>query len=503
VHHRLKQAGVNFRWFVVGSGPEEATLRAEIDRLGMHEDFVILPYQENIYACMKSCDVFALFSASEGCPTVVLEALLLGCAVVMTDVNGADELLEEGRTGLIVANHADAIAEGLARMVQDSELRRRFREAVTSRNAERDRAHDGARIVGLIEDRGPAAAIPKVSVLIPTYNQERFIDRAIASALSQECPGLEVIVADDASTDGTGAAAELWGFDRRFRYVRNEQNLGRVANYRRTLQELARGEWVLMLDGDDFLTDPGFLRRATGALERHADRPIVFAQAGHRVHYLDGSRRDVDILPPIDGDERVLTGGEYLRFVYETKFFTHLGALYQRQRALSDGFYTAEISSSDMDSLLRLALEGEVLVLNTIAGCWVQHGSNASSALALAEITPNVRIFRQIAALAVERGASTWAELDGPLTRYEADTLIHLFVTTIGKSARGPADLVRMVGIAAAVHPRLLLDGPLLRYWLGFLGPLTGLALERSRLGKRALRLLRRLWPHPRAEGGA
>src|SRR5262249_25964783 len=114
VHHGLKEGGLAFRWYVIGSGPEEPALRAEVRRLGMEEDFVILPYQENIAACMRACDVFALFSASEGCPTVVLEALLLGCPVVMTDVNGSDELIESGRTGLVVGQDAGAIAEGLA-----------------------------------------------------------------------------------------------------------------------------------------------------------------------------------------------------------------------------------------------------------------------------------------------------------------------------------------------------------------------------------------------------
>jgi hypothetical protein len=99
--------------------------------------------------------------------------------------------------------------------------------------------------------------------------------------------------------------------------------------------------------------------------------PPLFAQAGHRVRFLSGVDRDVDILPDIEGDERLMGGGEYLRFVYETGFFTHLGTLYNRAAAIKIRFYTADINSSDMESLVRLALEGKVLIRNTLAGCWI------------------------------------------------------------------------------------------------------------------------------------
>ena len=109
----------------------------------------------------------------------------------------------------------------------------------------------------------------------------------------------------------------------------------------------------------------------------------------------------------------MLTGAGYLRFVFETNFFTHLGALYRRKPALRAGFYTAEISSSDMDSLLRLALDGEVLLLNQIAGYWVQHGSNTSAHLPLEDLGANVRIFRRAARRAVRRGLSSWGNSTG------------------------------------------------------------------------------------------
>ena len=208
------------------------------------------------------------------------------------------------------------------------------------RSATRTPACEERALENLIEAPGPGTPPPKVTILIPTYNQERFIDKAVASALGQDYPSIEVVVVDDASTDRTGETARLWSFDRRFRYVRNDRNLGRVANYRRGLNELARGQWVLMLDGDDFLADHEFIRRACEAIERHAERPIVFAQAGHRVHYLDGSRGDVDILPPIDGPgAKCWPAATICNWIFpDTSFFTHLVRFTIAKAAIEVGF---------------------------------------------------------------------------------------------------------------------------------------------------------------------
>lgn len=459
VHQRLKKAGLQFRWYVIGTGPEERRLRRQIHRCGLTNDFFLLGHQPNVYACMQACDLLALFSSSEGCPTVVLEALLLGRPVIMTDVNGADELIANGTFGLIVPNDPDAMAAGLGRLVQNGELRQRLRDAV----AQRPTPDDAAAVLERLLDQPPAgipqptptAEPPRISILIPTYNQERYVHRAIVSALAQDYPSLEVVLADDASTDATAQTAQVWRHDRRFRYVRNPDNLGRVANYQRLVTELAQGDWVLMLDGDDFLTDPGFIRRAWDALRRYADRPIVFVQAGHRVQHLDGTRAPVDILPQLDAAEQVVSGGDYLRFVFETGFFTHLGTLYDRRVAVRLGFYRAAISSSDMESILRLAIEGDVLLLNTVAGCWLQHGANSSSALRLDDLVPNVRIFQRCAREAVRRGTATWKELRQPLRRYQRSTLLSLFGAMVGRTVRSPFAVLRLLAIGYRIDPRL------------------------------------------------
>ena len=305
VHARLKSAGVHFRWYVIGSGSEEETLRRLIRDQELESDFHLLGPQSNVHACLQAADVFALFSASEGCPTVILEAITLGLPVITTAVHGADEMIEHEQTGIIVRNQLEDIVRELRRLVEDESLRQRLR----SRLAEKSRTDTAPRewetLPRLLQEP-KKAAVPRVSILIPTYNQQQFLSKAIVSALDQDYAALEVVLLDDASTDDTEQLARAWLRDPRFRYVRNPQNRGRVANYHHGLYEVVRGEWVLVLDGDDFLTDSGFIRNAMAALTRNADRSILFAQAGHRVHYLNGERPDMEVLPPI-GRQR--TGG--------------------------------------------------------------------------------------------------------------------------------------------------------------------------------------------------
>ncbi|MEO0409838.1 MAG: glycosyltransferase, partial [Cyanobacteria bacterium P01_A01_bin.135] len=92
--------------------------------------------------------------------------------------------------------------------------------------------------------------MPQVSVIIPAYNTADYIQQAIASALNQTLTNLEVIVVDDASTDGTVEVVDSIQ-DPRLRLLVNPVNQGAGGSRNRALAE-ARGEWVAILDSDDW-----------------------------------------------------------------------------------------------------------------------------------------------------------------------------------------------------------------------------------------------------------
>ena len=87
------------------------------------------------------------------------------------------------------------------------------------------------------------------SIIIPAFNEERFIAEAIESALSQTYKDIEVIVVDDGSTDGTADIVKKYPV----RYVKHMENWG-LPKARNTGIGMAMGDRILCLDGDDIIT---------------------------------------------------------------------------------------------------------------------------------------------------------------------------------------------------------------------------------------------------------
>ncbi len=92
---------------------------------------------------------------------------------------------------------------------------------------------------------------PYFSIVIPLYNREKEIPRAIDSCLGQGFGDFEVVVVDDASTDRSRAVVDAYG-DRRIRLLWHERNRG-VSPARNTGVDASQGDWILFLDSDDEL----------------------------------------------------------------------------------------------------------------------------------------------------------------------------------------------------------------------------------------------------------
>jgi glycosyltransferase involved in cell wall biosynthesis len=104
----------------------------------------------------------------------------------------------------------------------------------------------------------------KVTVLIAVRDGLPWLTDAIESVLAQTYSDFELLLVDDASSDGTAEAAEAYG-DRRIRVLRNERNLGQVPSLNRGLRE-AQGEYVARLDADDVCL-PERLERQVAVLD--------------------------------------------------------------------------------------------------------------------------------------------------------------------------------------------------------------------------------------------
>ncbi|QFR34840.1 glycosyltransferase [Ancylobacter sp. TS-1] len=135
---------------------------------------------------------------------------------------------------------------------------------------------------------------PKVSVSIITFNQEDYIGQAIESALAQQTDfDVEIVIGEDGSTDRTLEICRHYRdlHPDRIHLIERPKNLGAVANYLETYRD-CRGDYVAFLEGDDFWTDPGKLRKQVRFLDRHRDYAICF----HNVFLADS---DGTLLRPL------------------------------------------------------------------------------------------------------------------------------------------------------------------------------------------------------------
>jgi glycosyltransferase involved in cell wall biosynthesis len=125
----------------------------------------------------------------------------------------------------------------------------------------------------------PATESPLVSILIPVYNREQLLIPCVESARAQDSRDIEIVIVDNASTDGTWDVCQrLAAEDPRIRIFRNPSNVGPVRNWARCLAE-ARGRYAKLLFSDDTIA-PDFLTRTTPWLE---DPRVGFAYTAVRI----------------------------------------------------------------------------------------------------------------------------------------------------------------------------------------------------------------------------
>lgn len=241
----------------------------------------------------------------------------------------------------------------------------------------------------------------KVTIGIPTYNQARFIEDAVRSALAQSYPDIEVVVADDCSTDNTRDLLEAYTADPRFVYVKNSVNLGRTANYKNLLYNFAHGDWFVNMDGDDYFIDKNFITNAVKFAQENpaavaviADCEVLMEQKGETILYTSKYKNG-----------ELVGGVRFLEDVQKQEAqTTHLTTMYDRAKAMAINFYQLDIISSDFESLYRLLLQGPVVYYKKPVGVWRQHGNNMVTKKTVGESILNLQMPASVASYARKKG---------------------------------------------------------------------------------------------------
>jgi glycosyltransferase involved in cell wall biosynthesis len=141
-------------FLLAGDGPERGALEARAAELGVAERVRFLGRREDVPQLLAACDVFVLPSLYEGSSLAVLEAMAAGIPIVSSAIGGTEELIEDGRSGLLVPpGDAKALAAALRRLLEDPGLREQLATGARERvDAGLRREQNADRVQGIYRE---------------------------------------------------------------------------------------------------------------------------------------------------------------------------------------------------------------------------------------------------------------------------------------------------------------------------------------------------------------
>lgn len=119
----LVDKGYNIRWYAVGEGPFRNAMEKQIDKLKLNDNFILLGAKANPYPYVKAADVYVQTSRFEGFCLSLAEARILNKPCVTTEFECVYNQMIPGKNGLVVDMNAQAVADGVERMINDDEFR--------------------------------------------------------------------------------------------------------------------------------------------------------------------------------------------------------------------------------------------------------------------------------------------------------------------------------------------------------------------------------------------
>tara|TARA_B100000965_G_scaffold399772_1_gene420382 strand:- start:37749 stop:38765 length:1017 start_codon:yes stop_codon:yes gene_type:complete len=202
---------------------------------------------------------------------------------------------------------------------------------------------------------------PVISVVIPAYNREDVIERAIQSLLAQQCDvPFEVVVVNDGSTDHTAEVVRDIT-DPKLRLV-NQENQGASAARIHGVT-VSRGDYIAFLDSDD-VAEPHYLQCLYEALVAHPECVMAYAKVGE----MDGSWHQEQALPDTDPDGVL---ADPLTALLQNGCFTISMNLMATKAAAKKAMQGRQhvLASNDFDFCLRVALQGPYVYVDRITIC--------------------------------------------------------------------------------------------------------------------------------------
>jgi len=187
---------------------------------------------------------------------------------------------------------------------------------------------------------------PLLSVIVPCYNVEKYLDKCVSSIIAQTYSNFEILLVNDGSTDDTGVICDLWQEkDRRIRVIHKENEGSSCA--RKTGIENAKSEYLSFIDSDDWIDADMY----TGMMAALLDTGSDIAQCGHCTVYEDGIIEHWDnhqysgsfeVMDRVGGVLLILEDNKWRSWMCNKIFKKHLfnDVVFHKGRGFADDFVT-------------------------------------------------------------------------------------------------------------------------------------------------------------------
>ncbi len=214
-----------------------------------------------------------------------------------------------------------------------------------------------------------------MSVLLPVYNGEKYLEEAIVSVLNQTFTDFEVLVIDDCSTDGSVAIVErLKKQDSRLKFFQNKKNQGLFANYNRCIEHAA-GRFIKPFAQDDILA-PSAVGRMVDLMER--DHSIALISCSCKI--VDGQGKEGKTRCTFPESRKVKGKDTVLyNLLALTNWIGEPSTVMYRKEFSGTGFDTRLFHSGDLDMWFRVLLNGDYYFIDEPLASFRRHPGSATS----------------------------------------------------------------------------------------------------------------------------
>jgi glycosyltransferase involved in cell wall biosynthesis len=209
---------------------------------------------------------------------------------------------------------------------------------------------------------------PLVSIILPAYNSEKHIQRAVESALKQSYKNIEVIIIDDSQNDNTMNIVSVFRRkDDRIIYIKHIKRLGFVKSLNQGIK-IAKGEYIARLDSDDFWCDQRKLEKQVGFFEDNPDYVlcgggcIVIDDAGRELYRWSYPEKDIR------------------NTIFPDNQFVHSTVVFRKSAYELTGGYDEQLNyCEDWDLWLRMGKIGKLYNFQDYFACYLQGSQNRSN----------------------------------------------------------------------------------------------------------------------------